>query len=87
MLFGEENIINLKNDDYSEDWNKFENEVEKIKKMFDEYEPRDFKLDCRLFEGDNNKSLEDYINDYNKKEIKYKYDIKKVRIEEIDGNY
>ena len=76
-LFGEENINSLKNDDYSEDWNKFETEVEGLKKMFDEHEPRYFKLDCRLFESDNGKSLEDYINEYNKKELKYKYDIKK----------
>ena len=76
-VFGEENIINLKNDDCSEEWDKFENEVEKLKKMFDEHEPKDLKLDCRIFEDDTKKTLEDYINDYNKKNLKYKYDIKK----------
>lgn len=86
-IFGEENINNIKNDSSSEDWSNFENEIEKLKKVFSEFEPGDLKLNCRIFDDNSNKTLEDYIIEYNKKTLKYKYEIKKVIIIEIDGNY
>ena len=76
-IFGEDNINQLKNDISSEDWSKFENEIESEKKKFSCFEPKDIKLDCRIFEDDSGKTLQDYIDDYNKKNIKYKYEIKK----------
>ena len=77
-IFGEDNINDLKNDVSSEDWSKFENDIESEKKKFSSFEPKDIKLDCRLFEDDSGKTLQDYIDDYNKKKnLKYKYEIKK----------
>ena len=77
-IFGEENINNLKNDINNEEWDKFEKEIEEIKKSFSKFEERDYKLNCRLFEEeDSDKKLEDYIQDYNKKNLDYKYEIKK----------
>ena len=77
-IFGEDNINELKNDISSEDWSKFENDIESEKKKFSYYEPKDIKLDCRIFEDDSGKTLQDYIDDYNKKkDLEYKYDIKK----------
>ena len=76
-IFGEEKINDIKKDESNEDWDKFEIEIEQLKKKFDEFEPTDFKLDCRLFEYDSDKTLEEYINDYNNKNLKFKYEIKK----------
>ena len=45
--------------------------------MFSEFEPGDLKLNCRIFDDNSNKTLEDYIIEYNKKTLKYKYEIKK----------
>ena len=76
-IFGEENINDIKNDESCEDWDKFENQIEELKKNFYEFGPTESKLDCRLFEYGSNKTLEEYINNYNKKNLKYKYEIKK----------
>ena len=78
-IFGEQKINDIK-ENAGEDWNKFENEIERLKNFLDAsflVENINFKLDCRLFENDSDKSLEDYIYDYNKKNLKYKYEIKK----------
>ena len=39
-IFGEDNINDLKNDITSEDWSKFENDIEREKKNFSSYEPK-----------------------------------------------
>ena len=79
-LFGKEKVEQLKNDLTNEDWVKFEKEIEDIKRKYSDFEPTNFKLDCYLFEDENNdKKLDDYINEYNNKNHKYKYEIKKNR--------
>ena len=78
-IFGEQKINDIK-EKAGEDWNKFENEIEQLQKGLDAsflVENINFKLDCRLFENGSDKSLEDYIYDYNKKNLKHKYEIKK----------
>ena len=79
-LFGEEKVKLLQNDLSNEDWDKFEKEIESLKRKYSDFEPVDFKLDCSLFEDENNdKKLDDYIREYNNKNHKYKYQIKKNR--------
>ena len=77
-LFGEEKVKQMKNNSYNEKWDKFEKDIEELKKTFSNYEPVDFKLDCRLFKDKSiKKKLDDYIKEYNSKELKYKYKIKR----------
>ena len=74
-LFGKENVKKLKNFKMKK-WKEFEEKIEKLKKDFSYLKPQDFALDCGLFnDKDNKKSLEEYINDYNKNHIKYKYEL------------
>ena len=79
-LFGEEKVEQLKNDLTNEDWVNFEKEIEDLKRKYSDFEPTNFKLNCSLFEDeDSNKKLDDYINEYNSKNHKYKYEIRKNR--------
>ena len=79
-LFGEEKVKQIQNDLSNEDWDKFEKEIEALKRKYSDFEPVNFKLDCNLFEDENSdKKLDDYINEYNNKNHKYKYQIKKNR--------
>ena len=77
-LFGEERVNKLKNNPANEDWIEFEEKIEKLKRSFNNYETADHFLDCRLFEDKSiNKNLDDYISEYNNKEHKYKYNIRR----------
>ena len=63
-----------------EDWDKFEKEIEDLKKSCYDNESKDLILDCSLFEDeDERETLEDYIAKYNKKNLKYKYNIRKKK--------
>ena len=77
-IFGEQKINDIK-EKADEDWDKFKNDIEKLKKYADSYGNllENKELDCRLFGYDSGKSLDDYIKDYNQKNHKYKYEIKK----------
>ena len=74
-LFGKEKVNELKNnkDDYDE-WTAFENNIELLKKSFPDNLFDILNLDCRLFESEN-KNLNDYISEYYKKNLDYKYKI------------
>ena len=79
-IFGEEKVEKLKNDVESEDWDNFEKNIENLKKNFSNMEPVEFKLDCILLEDESSdKKFDDYISEYNNKNHKYKYQIKKNR--------
>ena len=79
-LFGEEKVEQLKNDNTNEDWVNFEKEIEDLKRKYSDFEPTNFKLNCNLFEDESSdKKLDDYINEYNNKNHKFKYEIKKSR--------
>ena len=75
-LFGKEKIEYLKNNKIKK-WKEFEEKIEKLKRDFSYEEPYDCSLDCRIFYDKNNqKTLDEYITDYNKNHIKYKYELK-----------
>ena len=80
-LFGKEKVEKLKNVK-NERWKEFEEKIEKIKRTSsDNKQSYDCKLDCRLFEDKNKnietiKKLNDYIDEYNIKQNKYKYQIR-----------
>ena len=81
-IFGEENVNKLKaNTDETEDWNKFEKEIEEKKISCCENKPDFLTIDCALFQDldPHKKDLDVYISEYNLKEISNKYKIKKKR--------
>ena len=70
----------MQNNPADEDWDKFEKEIEELKKSCNDNDSKDLILDCSLFEDeDDEKSLEDYIYEYNEKNLKYKYKIQKKK--------
>ena len=72
-VFGEENVKKLKNNLKNENWDEFEEKIEKLKRKFDENLPADFRLDCNIFKSySNGKTLDDYISEYNKKGHKFR---------------
>jgi hypothetical protein len=77
-IFGEERVEKVKNDIKNEKWKEFETKIEALKKDFSSHEPYDCKLDCKLFKDkETKKKLDDYITEYNNKQHKYKYQIKR----------
>ena len=75
-LFGKEKVEKLKNFKIKK-WKEFEEKIEKLKRDFNYLKPNDCPLDCEIFyDKDTNKSLEEYINDYKKNHIRYKYELK-----------
>ena len=76
-IFGEEKVKKMYE---NEDWDKFEKEIEELKKSCYDNEPANLTLDCDLFEDESdNKTLNDYISDYDKKNLKKKYKIQKKK--------
>ena len=76
-IFGEEKVKKMYE---NEDWDKFEKEIEELKKSCYDNEPANLTLDCDLFDDESdNKTLNDYISDYDKKNLKKKYKIQKKR--------
>ena len=73
-LFGKEIVENLKNIKKKK-WRELEKNIEELKKDFDYFEPHDCQLDCGIF-NDTEKSLAEYINDYNKNNFRYKDKLK-----------
>ena len=74
-IFGEEKVKKMYE---NEDWDKFEKEIEELKKSCYDNEPANLTLDCDLFDDESdNKTLNDYISDYDKKNLKKKYKIQK----------
>ena len=79
-IFGEDKVKQLQNNPADEDWDKFEKEIEELKKSCYDNDSKNLILDCSLFEDeDDEKSLEDYIYEYNEKNLKYKYKIQKKK--------
>ena len=79
-IFGEDKVKELQNNPMDEDWDKFEKEIEDLKKSCYDNDSKDLILDCSLFEDeDERETLEDYIEKYNKKNLKYKYNIQKKK--------
>ena len=80
-LFGEEKVNKLQiNSKDNEEWNKFENDIEELKISCYENEFANLTLDCELFEDESDeKTLDDYIRAYDKKNLKYKYKIQKKK--------
>ena len=74
-LFGKEKVNELKNshDNYDE-WITFENNIEMLKKSLSDNLNDILYLDCRLFESEK-KNLNDYISEYYKNNLYYKYKI------------
>ena len=76
-IFGEEKVKKMYE---NEDWDKFEKEIEELKKSCYDNEPTNLNLDCDLFDDESdNKTLDDYISDYDKKNLKNKYKIQKKK--------
>ena len=79
-IFGEEKVEKLKNNTTEEDWDEFEKEIEELKISCYENEFTNLTLDCELFEDESDeKTLDDYILLYDKKNLKYKYKIQKLK--------
>ena len=79
-IFGEDKVKQLQNNPMDEDWDKFEKDIEELKKSCYDNDSKDLILDCSLFEDeDERETLEDYIEEYDKKKLKYKYKIKKKK--------
>ena len=81
-LFGEEKVKELQNNsDDSEDWVKFEKEIEEIKRSCcNNISSKGLVLDCNLFNNEaDKKTLEYYISEYEKKDSTYRYKIQKKR--------
>ena len=79
-IFGEEKVNKLQSNIEYEDWDKFEKEIEELKKSAFDNEGEELTLDCILFEdNENKKTLKDYIFDYNKKNHIHNYSIKTKR--------
>lgn len=80
-LFGEEKVKKLqKNNDCLEEWTEFEKKVEELKTSSSNNLPISLYLDCHEFEEEgDNKTLDDFISEYNKKNLKYRYKLKKKK--------
>ena len=79
-LFGEEKVKKLQVNSLDEDWIKFERSIEEKKRACYDNEPCNLTLDCDVFDDELiGKSLDEYIAEYDKKNLKYKYKIQKVR--------
>ena len=77
-LFGEEKVKQIQINSNNEKWDKFEKDIEELKRTFCEYEETIFHLDCRLFKDKSiKKKLDDYIKEYNSKNHKYKNQIRR----------
>ena len=85
-IFGEEKVNKLKtNSDDAEHWNRFEKEIEEKKKAACDNESNYISINCFLFQDESdNKTLDDYIRDYNLKQIRFKYEIKKRKKWELE---
>ena len=76
-IFGEENV---KKCFESEEWDNFEKAIEELKKSCYDNEVCNLTLNCDVFEDEiNGKTLDDYISDYEKKNLKYRYKMQKKR--------
>ena len=72
-IFGEEKVRKLQTNSIDEDWDKFEKDIEDRKRACYNNEPSYLVLDCEIFNDELiEKSLDEYIADYDKKEHKYK---------------
>ena len=77
-IFGEEKVKNIQtNSNKSKRWIQFEKDIEEIKIACCQNENCNLTLNCYLFKDNSEKTLDDYIGDYNKKQIRYKYEIKR----------
>ena len=83
-IFGEEKVKNLQTNSFdNEDWDKFEKEIEDKKIACCVNKTDKLTIDCALFDDESNKkTIDDYITEYNKKNLKYK--IKKKKRWEIE---
>ena len=78
-LFGEENVRKLKfNIENWKKWNNLEEEIEKAKRSVSNNISQFILLDCHMFDDDDSDETLDYfISEYNKKDLKHKYKIRK----------
>ena len=83
-IFGQETVNNLQiNPEKNYAWCNFEKEIEILKRSCVNNQPHLMRLNCNLFkDSTNNKTLDNYIDDYYKKQINKKYNIKKYKYDD-----
>ena len=77
-IFGEKKVKELRTNPNDEDWDDFEKSIEDKKKYSYENELCNIILDCQIFNDESDdKTLDYYIKEYDKKDHKYKIQKKK----------
>ena len=67
------------------DWAKFDNQIEELKRAYKDNQDDFLTLQCIYFYDDEYpKNFEYYISGYNQKDLQFKYEIKKNRLWELD---